>query len=172
MSVPSIALAAAGVLALGGILLAVRARTRQPAVVGEVIASELGSPLSRVATAALLVAAAIWLFVSVGPGAAGGELGLLVGALVFAIVRPSFADRVSGTLGVRRGWQLLRHEELEEWRLIGEHLRFRLDGEWTAVPVPVERQAALRERLVSVAPDRESAFGHGSGRPDYDPAPQ
>jgi hypothetical protein len=59
---------------------------------------------------------------------------------------------------VQRGWHARRLEELEEWRLTGEHLRFRLFGEWTAVPLAPEHHAAMRARLVACCAERESPF--------------
>ena len=69
-----------------------------------------------------------------------------------------FQDAVLGDCGVQRGWLSRRFEELEEWRLAGDHLRFRLQGEWTSVPCPPERQAGLRAELLRLNPQRESPF--------------
>ena len=85
---------------------------------------------------------------------------LAVGLLAVALngLRPSFDDRVCGTEGVRVGWSVRGFAQLEEWRLTGDHLRFRLRGQWTAVPLSVAEQEPIRERLLAVAPERESAF--------------
>jgi hypothetical protein len=79
-------------------------------------------------------------------------------ALLLAFVSPSTSTAVLGEFGVQRGWHARRFESLEEWRLTGDHLRFRLFGEWTAVPCPPERQVALRAKLLALVPERESPF--------------
>ena len=73
-------------------------------------------------------------------------------------MRPSFEDHEFGTTGVRRGWFARRFDELDEWRLTGEHLRWRLYGVWLATEVPTEFHAELRARLEEIAPERESRF--------------
>jgi hypothetical protein len=85
---------------------------------------------------------------------------LVVLALSACVVasRPSAGDSVYGERGVRRGWLARRFEELEEWRLAGEHLRWKLAGEWLACRVPTEMQAALRAKLAALCPERESPF--------------
>jgi hypothetical protein len=82
---------------------------------------------------------------------------LLLGILL-AWILPGFQDAVLGESGVQRGWIARRFADLEEWRLTGEHLRFRLHGEWTSVPCPPTQQGFVRETLLEVAPDRESRF--------------
>jgi hypothetical protein len=79
-------------------------------------------------------------------------------ALVLQGLRPSFGDRVCTETGVRSGWFWRRHEQLEEWRLSGDHLRFRVRGDWLAVDLPRQHHAAMRERLARLIPDRESRF--------------
>lgn len=79
-------------------------------------------------------------------------------ALLLVHVTPSSSHAVLGEGGVQRGWHARRFESLEEWRLTGDHLRFRLYGEWTSVPCPPHHQAALRAKLTALAPDRESPF--------------
>ncbi|QDU66894.1 hypothetical protein [Engelhardtia mirabilis] len=162
---------ATGLLLLAAIVHSLRLRARAQRLLGEQLGAEWGRVWSRFAVAVPAATAAIWIALSVGLASAAPELALLVGAVVLVIVRPSFDDRVCGSLGLRAGWHVLAHDELEEWRLIGEHLRFRLFGEWVAVPLPVEHQVAVRERLVALVPERESAFGPGTGRPAYDPVP-
>ena len=84
----------------------------------------------------------------------------LVAGLAITWLRPGSDDHVFGTEGVRRGWFARRFDELDEWRLTGEHLRWKLRGEWQAVSVPAERREGLRGVLESVAADRESRFRH------------
>lgn len=159
------------VLLAGAVLWSLAVRARERRVAGDVLNAERGSRLWRLAVAVPAVGAAVWLALDAGVVAAWPELALLLGGALLAALRPSQDDRISGATGVRRGWHVIDHADLEEWRLIGEHLRFRLAGEWTAVPLSIDRQDAVRARLESVAPERESGFGHGTGRPAYDPAP-
>jgi hypothetical protein len=73
---------------------------------------------------------------------------------------PRAEDSVYGEAGVRCGWFARRFEDLEEWRLTGDHLRWRVGGEWLSSSVPAELQLELRERLERECPDRESRFRH------------
>ncbi len=83
-------------------------------------------------------------------------------ALSIALIAgcPGFQDSVWGDGGVQRGWYARRLENLEAWRLIGEHLRWKLFGEWVATDVPVSEHAALRLELEKRAPGREAAHGN------------
>ena len=78
------------------------------------------------------------------------------GALV--VLCPANGESVYGELGVRRGWHARRFEELEEWRLVGEHLRWKLRGEWISSQVPPGEHEALRAKLVRLCGERESRF--------------
>lgn len=78
--------------------------------------------------------------------------------LYVLLVSPGFQDSKFGASGVQRGWHARRFAELEEWRLTGDHLRWKLFGTWVASDLPKERHAAAREKLVAVAADRESRF--------------
>ena len=90
--------------------------------------------------------------------ALGWTIPPLATAIAFVILRPASADRICGTKGVRRGWYVRSFEQLEEWRLTGDHLRFRLRGEWEAVPLAAARHDEFGQRLRAAAPDRESSF--------------
>lgn len=79
-------------------------------------------------------------------------------ALLLVFTTPSSKTAILGVGGVQRGWHARRFEALEEWRLTGDHLRFRLFGEWTSVPCPQEHQVALRAKLTDLVPERESPF--------------
>jgi hypothetical protein len=79
-------------------------------------------------------------------------------ALLVAFTAPSASTAVLGSGGVQRGWHARRYAALEEWRLTGDHLRFRLHGEWTSVPCPPARQAEIRAKLTALVPERESPF--------------
>jgi hypothetical protein len=63
-----------------------------------------------------------------------------------------------GERGVQRGWDARSFDELEEWRVSGDHLRFKVDGEWTAASAPAALHAELREKLRRLRPDHESRF--------------
>ncbi len=63
-----------------------------------------------------------------------------------------------GSVGARIGWRSRRFEDFEEWRLTGDHARFRVAGQWYALELPVEDQSELRQQLVGLCPDRESRF--------------
>ncbi|MFT4542471.1 MAG: hypothetical protein ACI841_000071 [Planctomycetota bacterium] len=82
----------------------------------------------------------------------------LFGAMLLTGFAPGSEDSAYGERGVFRGWYGRTYEELEEWRLTGEHLRYRLFGEWTSVEVPRPKVAQLRQILQRVAPETESSF--------------
>lgn len=71
---------------------------------------------------------------------------------------PGDKDAITGEAGAARGFEARRYETLEEWRLTGDHLRFRLHGEWTSSPCPRDDQPWLRARLEQACPERESRF--------------
>jgi len=80
----------------------------------------------------------------------------LYGAFMLTWIAPGAGDQGCGEEGVFRGWIARRYEDLEEWRLTGDHLRFRLLGEWSAVEVPRDKAAQVRSILQRVVPERES----------------
>jgi hypothetical protein len=149
--------------ALGGtlvaILLALASLRRRRRVVGRVLERETGSTLAR--RVAITVACAL----AVGVVLRWDELG--IGALALATVllstlalalSPSERDARIGELGVAHGWNSRSFRELEEWRLTGEHLRWRIGARWVACRLPVAEHAALRERLAAACGERESRF--------------
>jgi len=144
-------------LALASFLLVQRVRERGRALVGEVIESSLPGGTWRTASTILLVLAGGLAF-----GLSEHNLWPLVPAflvgLLVNLLRPNEGDRVTGTEGVRAGWNTRRYEELEEWRLTGDHLRFKLFGQWTAVPLALDKQAPIHARLLECVPERESEF--------------
>jgi hypothetical protein len=87
------------------------------------------------------------------PGAAV----LALSAALLAL-QPGFADSRCGERGVQIGWHARGYEDLPEWRLTGDHLRWRLGEIWVACDLPVARHAELRTRLEELAPGRESRF--------------
>lgn len=133
----------------------VRARNR--AVVGSVIQrGRLDRSLFQHLTLALVALVAILLFVSGTADVPAWTA--LAGAACLTLVTPADQDAVCGVDGVQRGWYGRRLEDLEEWRLVGDHLRFRLFGEWTSVDLPASEHPAMRTRLERAAADRESGF--------------
>ncbi len=156
------------VLALAGVSWSMTLRARQARTCGRILDRHRPAFAGRLLTLVLAAAAgvaALWLE---GVEADGARLHLLAASastLLLGLVRPSAADALCGERGLRRGWDLVGFEELVEWRLIGEHLRFRLRGEWNAVPLAPDHHADVRRRLVELAGARESVFGHGKDRP-------
>jgi len=144
-------------LALIGLLVTIRSRQFERSCVGEVIESRIvGSPWRQIMSV-VLIGGAVFAATS-----GGREFEMLVPMILTALLvnhlRPREMDRVVGRNGVRVGWNSRCFSELEEWRLTGDHLRFKLLGQWAAVPLQLDRQAPVRERLREVAADRESAF--------------
>ncbi len=85
-------------------------------------------------------------------------LAVLVFAALLIARSPSFRDSLLGERGVQVGWHARRFEELEEWRLIGDHLRWKLFGTWVACDAPTALHAELRAKLTQLAPERERRF--------------
>lgn len=146
-----------GVLALARTLLVMRAAAERlgPTLVAE----EPRSPLKWLRL--LLVAgAALALTLAWDEGAPGAyaSAGLLAVTAALAHLTPSASSQRYCVHGVRRGFDARRFEELEEWRLAGEHLRWKLDGEWTSCRVPPELHADLRAKLGTLNPTGESRF--------------
>ena len=87
-------------------------------------------------------------------------LQVLVPAAMLIGLSPGLRDSTLAELGVRSGWYVRQYAELEEWRLTGDHLRWKLHGEWQACAVPADQRDELRTKLESLAGDRESRFRH------------
>lgn len=113
---------------------------------------------------ALLVAAGVVAGSKIGRSP--DTLAMLALSVALLGLSPGFQDSVFGERGVQRGWYARRLGELEAWRLIGEHLRWKLFGEWVASDVPASEHAALRAQLEALAPGRESSHGNAG----FDPA--
>jgi hypothetical protein len=143
-----------GVLVVG----AIRARNRR--TVGRVFAEERPGRRWRLCAASGLLLGCFVAILLAGADAKVVQFAglLFLPALGLVWLGTGFHDAVLGESGVQRGWLSRRFEELEEWRLAGDHLRFRLLGEWTSVPCPPERQAELRAELQRLNPARESPF--------------
>ncbi len=146
------------VLVAAGLATTIALVTSARRAIGNPIASE--KPGRRNRRLVLIGAQAIVLSIV----AARGELPLpLVAACLctcaaIAWLAPGFKDATCGETGVQRGWYARRFEHLEEWRMTGDHLRFRLFGLWTAVPLPLQEQPKIREKLLQLNAARESRF--------------
>jgi hypothetical protein len=142
------------VLALG-LILSVRAKHRR--TTGKVrFVHRKRRALLAVALPLLALLLACTLITGAPHAALVVRLVLATGVCIW--LRPRAGDEVYGSSGVQRGWRSRRFEQLEEWRLTGDHLRFRIGGEWLAVGVPVAEQSAARELLQARCAERESRF--------------
>ena len=83
---------------------------------------------------------------------------LLSTAALMLLFTSGLRDSTLAENGVRAGWFVRRYEDLEEWRLTGDHLRWKLLGEWQACEVPPAECESLRTKLEQLIPDRESRF--------------
>jgi len=146
------------VLCLGALSLVLLARARIAGRVGPVLASERASRfwLRLALTAVALTLAAVVVHWEQVPGVLA--LVTLGVSLTLFAASPLSHDADVGERGVRRGWSAREFAQLEEWRLTGEHLRWRLRGQWHACRVAPEQHAALRARLQAACADRESPF--------------
>jgi hypothetical protein len=151
-------LAAALVMLSAAVVAAAVVLARERKLAGRQVHSERPGRARRAValTAAAVAFAAVVARTGDGPAALAIAV-LALAAALFAFA-PSLHDSVLGENGVRRGWHVRSFAELEEWRLTGDHLRWKLHGEWQACRVPRERSDALRRRLCELCPTRESAF--------------
>jgi hypothetical protein len=85
-------------------------------------------------------------------------LSVLVLAALLVSLAPGSEDSLLGSHGVQHGWHARRFADLEEWRLTGDHLRWRLFDEWLAAHAPAELHAELRAQLTAANAGRESRF--------------
>jgi hypothetical protein len=76
---------------------------------------------------------------------------------LLSFLYPARRDSVLGESGVQAGWYARGFSEIEEWRLVGQHLRWRLRGEWVASVAPLELHERLRALL---DPECESSLGN------------
>jgi hypothetical protein len=141
-----------------GVLVVAAIRARNARTLGRVLAEERPGRRLRLCAASTLLLAVFAAVLLARPDTRVVEFAglLLLPALGLVWFGTGFQDAVLGDTGVQRGWQSRRFEELEEWRLAGEQLRFRLQGEWTCVPCPSERHPDLRLELQRLNPGRES----------------
>ena len=141
-----------------GLLVVTVIRARNRRTVGRVLAEERPGRTLRLAAASALLLAIFAAVVLAQSDTRVIEFAglLLLPALGLVWFGTGFQDAVLGSAGVQRGWQSRSFEELEEWRLAGEELRIRLQGEWTSVPCPSQRQQEVRTELRRLNPERES----------------
>ncbi|MBM3977796.1 MAG: hypothetical protein FJ299_12505 [Planctomycetes bacterium] len=148
----------ASFLLAGSLLFVVAHRWRGQRALGAVIARKAAGVGQRwLGAGAVLVVMAI-VSLQAPPELEPTALTALTLALLLQVVRPSFGTRLCAEHGVQSGWFWQRYEQLEEWRLSGEHLRFKVRGEWQAVELPPVEHARLREKLSRLIGDRESRF--------------
>ena len=82
---------------------------------------------------------------------------LVLGAALVACA-PGAEDSLLGSHGAQHGWHARRFADLDEWRLTGDHLRWRLVDEWVAVHAPAELHDELRGQLTAANAERASRF--------------
>lgn len=152
------ALAATASLLAAGVALGLAARRRAAQRLGPVLSRERGARGPRIALFACLAAAAWAVQAQATALPAAVALAVLLLAVGALALSPWGDEAAIGERGVRRGWSARCYEDLEEWRLTGEHLRWRLRGEWQACRAPLELHAQLRERLRRTCAERESPF--------------
>jgi len=136
--------------------LVLRAKARQR--VGRVIAFESPRDFGQALRWAWIVASLVVVGAQWSADPTPLTLVLIGLAAFLAAATPGVDAQFCGERGVVRGWHARAFADLEEWRLAGEHLRWKLHGEWQACRVPPQLHADLRERLKAACPDRESPF--------------
>jgi hypothetical protein len=133
-------------------------RTRSRATTGSTRHQDLPWRFARrLALAIPLALVAGWALQS-GLLPATGTLLLVVPALCLVVAMPGRLDAILGEQGVARGFEARRFEDLEEWRLTGDHLRWKLHGEWTSSPCPAAEHDAWRRLLEARCGAAESRF--------------
>ena len=127
---------------------------------GEVLHRTSAGRAGRMRLASLVALLAVLAVALVSDGELSLALSLPTLLLTAAVVltRPSAADGVVGRFGVRRGWGVHGLNELQEWRLTGEHFRFRVDQRWFAVPLPQSKHGPFEFELELRAPERRSPY--------------
>jgi hypothetical protein len=131
---------------------------RSRACVGRARVAERASAIVRGALVAVPVVLGVFVVLQRDAATLPAMLAVLAESALICALRPASGDSIYGERGVRSGWHARTFERLEEWRLAGEHLRWRLGSEWFACRVPVEMQPELRAKLLALAPERESRF--------------
>ena len=132
-------------------------RGRRIEVLGEVLQTKLAPRVGRGVGLGLLLLALAFALIAAPEIGLFGALLLLPLALAWWLA-PATEDQRCGTRGVQYGWEVLRLEELDAWRLTGDHLRFRLRGLWVAVSLSAEQHPKMRGLLQAACPQGESEF--------------
>ena len=98
--------------------------------------------------------------ITIGPTevSPGFAFSVLSTAALMLLFTSGLRDSALAENGVRAGWYVRRFKDLEEWRLTGDHLRWKLRDEWQACEVPPAERESLRAKLEQLIPDRESRF--------------
>jgi len=139
--------------------------------VGRVLHAERGSNLACVLYGVLgfgalivvglcclgLLATGAWMI----PGIAAPYLMasvIIVLSVASVVLAQSQGGGACGTEGVRSGGWAHTYGDLDEWRLTGDHLRFRAGEVWRAVALPADMHEEVRVRLEELAGGRESRF--------------
>lgn len=155
---PLIGLLFAAVLILVALIATVLITTRARLQVGEIIEQDRSGAMLRNGLFGWLhIALAVWILAA-GVLPLAPALGCIAASMLLVVMTPGGYDAATGETGVLRGWYGRRYAELEEWRLSGVHLRFRLFGEWTSAPLPAREHTRIREKLLAECPERESRF--------------
>lgn len=146
--------------ALGaGLVAAVTVRRQARLYVGALLHRESPAVVAQARIAALIgVGAALsW---SLASGEVPLALSLPTLALTSLLVwlQPAAGTGRIGRFGVQKGWRVHGYNELEEWRLAGEHLRFRVDERWYALDLPAAKHSLVEQELVLCAPERRSPY--------------
>lgn len=123
--------------------------------VGAVLHAEPVSGHFNVAYSAVGVLMIASLFQSASALASCALIALSSAAMVLAKYQ---RGQACGDGGVRSGCFSYTYAELEEWRLTGDHLRFRVGEVWRAVTLPEPLHAEVRALLENHAGGLESRF--------------
>ena len=147
----------AGLSLAGGLAAALSHRARALRVVGAPLhRSERGTHLRGLGALFLVLVA---LATRAGSGdAPPWALPILAATLVCTWLLPQESEFVYGEGGLSVGWTIVGWSDLEEWRMTGEHLRFRLNGRWRALPIPAAKREELRAILEEKSAAAESPF--------------
>jgi hypothetical protein len=142
-----------------GIAAAVTVRRQATLYVGEVLHRESPAAVTQFRIAALVgVGAALSCALASGELSLGLSLPTLALTTLLIWLLPVAAAGQIGRFGVQKGWAVHGHNELQEWRLTGEHFRFRVDDRWFALALPASRHALLEAELELHAPERRSSY--------------
>jgi len=142
-----------------GIVAAVTVRRQAALYVGEVLHRESPPAVTQSRIASLVVVGA-----ALSLALASGELTLALSLPTLALtvlliwLAPAAATGQIGRSGVQKAWGVHGYNELQAWRLAGEHFRFRVDDRWFALALPASEHAFLEAELELHAPDRRSPY--------------